>query len=80
MIAVLHAGDAEDEAEEAAGVVERAGGDAARLLGDEEHGGGDLLGEAAAPGELLEFDALGAVGVRLEISDQLQRWGGRCER
>ena len=66
---VLDPRDAEDEAEQGAVVVEGPGHDAPRLLGDEEHRGGDLLREAAAPGEFLELDAGGAVGVGGEVAD-----------
>lgn len=67
---VLQAGDAEYEALQHPGVVEGAGDHASRLEGDEEHRGGDLLGEAAAPGELLQLDAGGPVRVGGQVTDQ----------
>ena len=64
-------------------VGESAGGHAAQLLGDEEHGGGNLFGEAGAPGDLLEGHALGPIFVGGEIAKQQLReeaGGGRWQR
>jgi len=67
--AVLQSRDTEDESLQHPRVIEGAGDDAPGLEGDEEHRGRDLLGEAAAPGELLEFDAGGPVRVGGQVTD-----------
>ena len=75
-LAVLEAGHAEDETHQRAVVVEGPGDNAAEFLCDEEHRGGDALGEGDAPGEALQFDAATTVVVGVKIPD-LQ--GGRGE-
>lgn len=66
---VPNPGDPEDEAHQSPVIIEGAGDDAPGLRRDQEHRGGDLLGESCAPGQLLESDAGGAVGVGGEVAD-----------
>jgi len=57
--AVMDAGEAEDQPQQVAVLIERAGGDTADLLTNLENGGWNDLGELVAPRQALDRDALG---------------------